>query len=153
MNGRPVWLASVSLRNPDGIVPNTLWGRPSKRHARNLLEVALAGVGDPTRWRLFRMQVTYCLHRAVSDHELELLPEEWKSMKGSALAGGPVEILDSSGCANRASVEPCDNPRRIPLSELTGVPSHTEAWFPEDCGICPSCRDRKLIEEGLELAS
>ena len=150
MHGRPVWLASVSLRTPNGIVPNTLWTESQKAHARKLLAAALKGVGDPEVWRLFRMQITYCLHKAVSDHELELVTVQWRDMPGTALAGGPVEILDSAGCSPSPSVLPCENPTCIPLHKLVGgPPQHPDAWFPEDCGQCAPCLARAEIEAGL----
>ena len=136
MQGRPVWLASVSKRNKSGaIIPNTRWGAYDKRRAIELLKRVLHGVGDPDRgWRLFRMQITYCMHLACSDFEVALLPGEWDTIKGSALAGGPVEILDSGNCATTPSVRPCEDPSK------GGIPGQryfdAEVWIPIDCGQC-----------------
>src|SRR5688572_27054749 len=102
MSGRPVWLASVSRRADvtlrGGLIPprpTTRWSPREHREAREILWRVLEGVGDPARWRLFRMQVTVCLHRAVSDAELAALPRSWAGPGGTALAGGPVQVLES----------------------------------------------------------
>lgn len=148
MQGRPVWLASVSKRNRQGIIPNTRWGAYHRREAVDLLKTVLDGVGDPDRgWRLFRMQITYCMHLACSVSEIELLPDEWETIKGSALAGGPVEILDSGHCATTPSVMPCERPAkgRIPTPSFDA-----DVWIPLDCGLCPPCLDRISIKAGLD---
>lgn len=148
MNGRPVWLASVSKRGPLGITPNTRWMSPEREKAKKLLNMALEGVGDWSRWRMFRMQITYCLHLAVSDEELKRLPDDWATKPGTCLAGGPVEILDSSGIPDQPSVRPCENPTRLPLSRLAGasIGHDPDLWFPEECGECAPCRARAEIE-------
>jgi len=103
-------------------------------------------------WRLFRMNVTYCLHQAVNEAETELITVQWQDQPGGALAGGPVEVLDSCGVEDQPSVLPCENPIKIPLFELTGVPdSHPDCWFPEDCGKCAPCQGRAMHEAALGL--
>ena len=80
MQGRPVWLASISKRNmkTDQIIPNTRWVSWMKKNAIQALWQALGQVGDREKgWRLFRMNITYCLHLAVSDEELEILGPQW----------------------------------------------------------------------------
>lgn len=152
MNGRPVWLASVSRRTRAGTIPNTRWTPGQKRRAIGILSRATDSVGDPERWRLFRMNVTYCLHKAVTDTEMGLLPEGWGTELGGALAGGPVEILDSRGVETQPSCLPCENPTRVPLSSYTGVPStDPDLWFPEDCGLCGPCLGRQEIAAALNL--
>lgn len=151
MNGRPVWLASVSKRSRSGIIPNTEWGSHDREKAKKLLDLTVDGVGDRSRWRLFRMQVTYCLHVAVSDEELARLPCEWATVPGTCLAGGPVEVLASSGIPDQPSVLPCENPARIPLGRITGqLFLRPDLWIPEDCGACEPCQSRAAIEAGLE---
>jgi hypothetical protein len=148
MNGRPVWLASASKRNRQGrIVPNTRWPSPEREKAKKLLRSTVEPSGDWTRWRMFRMQITYCLHVAVSDAEIGRLPVEWQSQSGTCLAGGPVEILASSGIPDQPSVLPCEHPTRVPLGGLTGsVLRDPDLWVPEDCGRCLPCRSRAAIE-------
>jgi len=151
MQGRPVWLASISKRNTKTgqIIPNTRWPAWVKDKAKRTLWQTLKGAGDMNQgWRMFRMNITYCLHVAVSDHELELLPGVWQDQPGGALAGGPVAVLDSGNCGTSPSVLPCENPGReaLPLSGDQMV-TDPDMWFPRDCGLCEPCLDRIRIEE------
>ena len=151
MQGRPVWLASISKRDlrRDVIIPNTRWPEWYKKKAIEALWQVLGGVGDRERgWRMFRMNITYCLHLAVSDEELEILGPQWAAIPGMALAGGPIQILDSGNCQTNPSTLPCDNPRKSMLPTQDGKPQmDPDMWFPEDCGICESCLDRIRIEQ------
>ena len=146
-----MWLVSVSKRNPKTgqIVPNTRWPDWVKDKARKALWQVMSGAGDLNiGWRLFRMNITYCLHIAVSDRELELLPVVWQDQMGTALAGGPVAVLDSGNCATSPSVLPCEHPTREPLP-LSGnqLVTDPDMWFPRDCRLCEPCLDRIRIEE------
>src|SRR5262245_38334777 len=97
MNGQPVWLASVSRRTATGrLSPNTRWTDGIKRQAEALLRSAVRGVGDESRERLFRMNVTYCLHRASTDAEVAGQDDEFRLLAPTGLAGGPVEILSET---------------------------------------------------------
>ena len=52
MNGRPVWLASASLRDRLGqTVPSARWSPADRDLLEQTLEDALNGVGDPSRQR------------------------------------------------------------------------------------------------------
>lgn len=154
MQGRPVWLASVSKRNMklNQLIPNTRWLSWMKKNAKRALWQTLRGVGNPEiGWRMFRMNITYCLHVAVSDAELEVLGPQWMDKPGGALAGGPIEILDFGNCPTNPSVMPCENPTREPLPKAPGqVHSDQDMWFPIDCGKCDPCLDRIRIEQLVE---
>src|SRR5438105_6692773 len=105
MSGWPVWLASMSKRNRFGqIVGAEHWCREPE--AYRLLCKGLIGRGDQGRERLFRMNVTLCLHRAATAEEIRPLPQSWKDDL-SGMAGGPVEILWSKGVPVPESCKPC----------------------------------------------
>jgi hypothetical protein len=148
LDGQPVWLASLSKRNtfllrPDGeprIVPTFEWSADDFAARWNILLGVLRGVGDPERFRLFRMNVTLCLHRALTDAEVDLLGDEWRSCRATALAGGPVEIIASKGCSDAPSCQPCENVVRTPMD-----PAQPELWLPDDCGRCDPCLARERI--------
>lgn len=61
-------LQRVALEHPLARAPHPFLGT----EARHFLDLhgALAGVGDPERERGCRMNVTLCLHRALSDSEI-----------------------------------------------------------------------------------
>lgn len=136
MSGRPVWLASVSRRSAGGRLLATSEWRGRFDRAYRLMRMHLRAVGDDSRERLFRMNVTLCLHRAVSDAELACFPAGWEKTLG-ALAGGPVEVLWSKGLAPSESCLPCHAPGHELLD-----PNRPDLWVPADCGRCPPCRAR-----------
>lgn len=112
MNGQPVWLASVSRRRENGkviYVPD--WSPSQHREAERLIRRAVAGVGDTTRERLFRMNITLCLHRAATDAEVAAQPAWFLHARGFGLAGPPVEVL-SETVPGAASTKPCVAPQR-----------------------------------------
>lgn len=142
MSGWPVWLASMSMRNRHGqIIAAEHWCRHPVAY-RALCKV-LRGVGDPSRERLFRMNVTLCLHRAVTAEEIASLPQTWKDDL-SGMAGGPVEILWSKGVEAPESCKPCLSPGRN-----NAIPGRPDLWIPLDCRKCPPCLARRQIEEAL----
>lgn len=141
MNGQPVWLASLSRRRPNGrvlYVPE--WSGSQRRDAERRLFDLLAGAGDSTQQRLFRMNVTLCLHRAATAEEVASAPSWFLTARGCGLAGGPVEVL-SETVPGAASTKPCVAPRRERLD-----PVNPHAWLPVDCGRCDSCRARRRCE-------
>lgn len=72
MNGRPVWLASISIRNRYGqLMPSSSWAQNPTTLDRleRVLRRQLWGVGDNTAERFFRMPITACYHRALSTDE------------------------------------------------------------------------------------
>jgi hypothetical protein len=114
-----------------------------RKHAEWLLtDVALRGIGDPERERLFRMCITMCLHRGVRQDELELIPQWWHEGPSIDLAGGPVEVLRTRGVPDIESTKPCYQPHKR-MVEI-GRP---DLWMPFDCGMCPPCLDRTARRE------
>lgn len=143
MDGQPVWLVSVSKRNKGHIDATGRWGRREFDHAEKLASDTLAGVGDPGRQRAFRMNITFCIHRAVSDTEIGELPRQWRLAPGS-LAGGPVEVLWSRGIEHRPASQACHKPGHRMI--IAGRP---DLWVPDDCGACPPCLARAAIERKI----
>jgi hypothetical protein len=136
MSGWPVWLASMSKRNRHGqITCAKHWAKDPM--AYDYLCRALHGRGDRTRERLFRMNVTLCLHRAATEEEINGLPQTWKEDL-SGIAGGPVEIIWSKGVVVPESCKPCLHPVHAQV-----IPGRPDLWIPEDCGRCPPCLARK----------
>lgn len=142
MGGVPVWLASYSLRNKKGMLVTTdLFDAVQRRRARDVLLQALAGVGDVNRFRLFRMQVTTCLHRALTDEERDAICA-CPLGRPRYIAGLPVEIIEERGVPDIPSTRPCLTPSRRPLD-----PKNARAWLPVGCGTCEPCRARAEIED------
>ena len=145
MDGKPVWLCSVSHRDKPGragrIIGTADWKLPDFAMAERLAHAALCGVGDSNRERAFRMNITFCLHRAISPQEQIVLPAAWNTAPGG-LAGGPVEILWSRGIEHRPAAMPCRNPRRLRVA-----PGRPDLWVPEDCRQCEPCRARRRCRE------
>lgn len=73
-----MWLASAPKRNNrGGIVTTDTWTEGRLAIGGQILTRTLRGLGDRGRgWRLFRMQVTLCLHVACSEAELLRLPSD-----------------------------------------------------------------------------
>lgn len=137
MDGWPVWLASVSRWRVNGKPKLTHeWRRMETADGVEQLQRLLRGVGDPTRWRLFRMNLTLCMHRAVNQAEAAQLPPA----QLCHLAGGPVEVL-AEAAPGALSTQPCRTPR---WSRLSG-----QVKLPVDCGECDTCLARRSAEEGL----
>ncbi len=138
MSGWPVWLASMSRHNRHGeLVAAKHWCREPEAYED--LCKALHGRGDPSRERLFRMNLTLCLHRAATEEEIASLPQTWRDDL-SGMAGGPVEIIWSKGVPVPESCKPCLNPDHQEM--MAGRP---DLWIPWDCGRCPPCLARKQI--------
>lgn len=137
MKGQPVWLASVSRIRANGetfYVPE--WSPSQLRAAEKLLRGVVAGVGNPDRERLFRMNVTLCLHRAATDEEVAAQPPWFLTARGQGLAGGPVQVLSETE-EGSPSTRPCVKPKRYVID-----PSSPFGWIPVDCGACESCLAR-----------
>ena len=143
MDGQPVWLCSVSFAPKGRIKATGEWSADELALASRLAQSALSGVGDPARQRAFRMNVTYCVHRAVAGEEKSRLPAEWACAPGG-LAGGPVEVLWSRGIEHRPAAMPCREPGRLVLDR-----SRPDLWVPEDCGRCPPCLARARIASNI----
>jgi hypothetical protein len=141
MAGRPVWLASVSYRRPNGVdpIPTARWGPGVRRQAIRLAHAALAGVGDDRYERGFLMCSTLCFHRGASDPEIAALPPG-----PGGLAGPPFSetIYETPECPPAGlSFAPCDRRtfRRLGSGGLLPV---------DECGECPSCRARERALAG-----
>lgn len=135
MDGWPVWLASLSMRDRNGnIIPTARWGDIRLGRAQHSIDTLLEGLGDRGRERSFRMCITLCRHRALSEAEADQLPEDWWTTPAVDLAGGPVEVLWHRGVPESLSTQPCTNPTRIPMG--IGL------YLPEDCGTCEPCGAR-----------
>lgn len=142
MDGRPVWLASASYKSPitDRIIATgDLTDSKRKQMEQTLLDV-LEGVGDLEAERLFRMNVTLCIHRALTEDEVANLPPEFHTCEAIDLAGGPIEILRQN-VPPRPSTMPCEHP-----TQHTLVPGRPDLWLPLDCGECEPCKARAAIE-------
>lgn len=145
-DGGPVWLASASFRDSRGTVATGDWTEDMRRRAKRALENVLAGAGHPGHQRLFRMNVTMCLHRAASAAEVaKLKPSFWQG--GGSLAGGPVEILEERGMPGRPRELPCENPGRY-VTDFR----RPDLWLPVDCERCPPCLDRLAVRRDIEAA-
>lgn len=148
MRGTPVWLASLSRTSRLTGLPYAtgLWTAEMRAEGERLLKEALAGVGDPTRERLFRMNVTLCLHRALTADEVAGLPTSFHQAPPVDLAGGPVEVLWETE-EGTPSTRPCVAPHHIPLP---GLGSHPMLWLPGDCGACEPCRARAALDDRMD---
>ena len=140
MDGWPVWLASMSRRDRNGdIIPTGKWTPEQLAEGEDMLNTLLDGVGDDSRERCFRMCMTLCRHRALSQDEVDGLPEWWDSVVPTDIAGGPVQVLWMKGVEDRPSTRPCENPGRHVIDALKGL------YLPLDCGECEPCLARIAV--------
>src|SRR5688572_29009497 len=97
-----------------------------RRRADQILDSALDGIGYPERERSFSMCLTHCRHRALTDHEVERLPESWRHGMPSSIAGGPLVVHWTRGIdpTLTLSADPCDHVRLEPHPDprFGGVP-------------------------------
>lgn len=107
----------------------------------------LGPAGDDSRERLFRMNVTLCLHRALTDEEVDQLPRSFHEAEPIDLAGGPVEILRETE-EGLETTKPCHTPSKIALD-----PRDVLLWFPGDCGTCPPCLARAALQAERDEAT
>ena len=135
-----MWLASASVWRGSWIVGTGQW-RPRVRDqvAAILRDEVMDGIGDLDAQRLFRMNVTLCLHRSLTTQEEERLPADWHEVPPLDIAGGPVEVLWENVPA-RPSAQPCGQPRHV-----QAPPGRPDLWIPEDCGRCEPCLARAEI--------
>lgn len=142
MNGRPVWLASVSQWNGTKIIPTSRWGSGVRNAGLKTARRVLGPLGDESMERAFLMCATLCYHRGASDAEIAELPEG-----PGGLAGPPFDqvIFETSECPPAGlSFTPCDR-RRFHTIRRNGA----ELKMPiDDCGECPSCEARSLAMTG-----
>jgi hypothetical protein len=140
MDGLPVWLASTSrldLRTGRiAFVPT--WSPAWMRDSTSSLYRLLGPLGDRSRERIFRMNVTLCVHRALSREEIAGLPEWFWEGQAEGIAGAPVQVIWES-IPGSASTKPCASPER---HWLPGYEGDQHGWIPRDCGVCASCLAR-----------
>lgn len=142
MNGTPVWLASVSHKSKT----TDRWVRQEHATAKAMLLRVLQGVGDESRQRVFRMCVTLCMHRALTEAEIAGLPQSFHDAEAVDVAGGPVEIVEETEPGS-PSTRPCESPTMIDLAEALGRNiSHKGATFAQDCGNCIPCIARRKCQ-------
>lgn len=150
MSGQPVWLASISRRSPlhpSKPISTQLWFPQVRREAEGHLLRLLGPAGNPGRERLFRMQVTLCLHRALTDEEVAMAGPALRTDTPIDLAGGPVEILRETE-EGLLTTKPCHTPAKVRLD-----PRDPLLWFPADCNQCPPCVARMKLQEERQRAS
>src|SRR4051812_20264218 len=125
MRGSPVWLASLSRRSPISgkRLSTQVWDARTMDDSIALLRRILGPAGDASRERIFRMQITLCIHRALSIDEIAALPDWFHTDGGTDLAGGPVEIIWESE-EGQLSTRPCERPIRHPLDKTNPL-----LWF------------------------
>lgn len=130
-----MWLASASLRDRHGrIRPAKDWDPETTARVSESLTACLDGIGDPEHEREFRMCITLCRHRALTDDEFAALPPWWHEADAIDIAGGPVEVLWVRNVPETPATQPCVAPGKTYISD--GL------WLPEDCGKCEPCRAR-----------
>ncbi len=140
MEGWPVWLASVTLRDRAWkIRPTETWTAKDHEHATAVLDMALGDVGDDSKQRQFRMCSTLCRHRALTDAEASKLPSWWFTEIAKDIAGGPVELEWEKGLAPSLSTRPCEHPSWVQID-----PNDARLKFPMDCGECEPCKARAM---------
>jgi hypothetical protein len=141
MNGRPVWLASVSRWNGGKIVPAERWGPGTIRASVEVAHRVLEGVGDPSLERGFRMCTTLCFHRGLTDVEIAELPPGPGGLAGPPgldvvweTPDVPPVSLSFTACAHRR------------FERVRGA-THTLKLPVDDCTdpTCLSCRARDRV--------
>ena len=140
MQGRPVWLASVSQWRNGRPIQTARWGTGVRRLALDIAHQAVDGVGDPTLERGFLMCLTLCFHRGATDDEIARMPQG-----PGGLAGPPFAetIWETPDCPPAGlSFAPCENrtTRRL------GPPAWKLRMPVDDCGDCPTCEARAGLD-------
>lgn len=142
MNGRPVWLASGSVRDSFGrAIPSARWTFKDLSLLERTLLSVLEGVGDQAFERFFQMPVTGCIHRKLTEKEEAGLHPSWNAAKAVHMAGGPLAIIRET-CEGSDSTKPCVQPLHLPSP---GDPDD-DVFLLEDCGLCVPCKARLALE-------
>lgn len=134
----------MSRRDGRGaIIPTNRWAASMMARAEQVLTGMLAGAGDHTRERLFRLQVRVSLQRALTPAEIAALPGWFNEAPAVDPLGGPVAILRETE-PGPLSTRPCRRPvhQPLPLAEARSGTQDRDLWIPADCGACPSCLAR-----------
>lgn len=140
MDGVPVFLASTSRRDwrTGRLLFTPTWPQPWYQDSIAALRRLLGPLGDRSRERIFRMNLTLCVHRALTDEECARLPASFWEGDAEGIAGAPVAVLWEN-VPGALSTKPCAAPHKAPIS---GYARDPDGWIPVDCGICPSCLAR-----------
>jgi hypothetical protein len=88
-----------------------------------------------------------CLHRALTDEEVDRAGPALRTDLPTDLAGGPVEILRETE-EGLLTTKPCHSPSRVSLD-----PRDPLLWIPFDCATCPPCLARKALQEERDQLS
>jgi hypothetical protein len=149
MQGRPVWLASLSLRlRSTGLIrPAELWHKDTLKAAKEVVRRSLLkGIGDVSMERMFRMCMTLCFHRALTREEIEGLPPQFLANKPRDFAGGPLHTYYSRGVPkDLPTLVPCMKPRK------TYLDMSLENYVVNDCGECRPCMARLALSQYIDL--
>lgn len=132
---------------PTKPISTGLWIPQARREAEAHLLRLLGPAGNPARERLFRMNVTMCLHRALTDEEVDAAGPALRTDAPTDLAGGPIEILRETE-EGLETTKPCHNPTRVGMD-----PRDALLWLPFDCTKCPPCIARMALQEERDLAT
>lgn len=149
MQGRPTWVASLAIKVPDGaLVPISSWQKQTiKAAVSQFTRYILKGVGNDGLQRLFAMDKIICFQRALTNEEIEGLPDWFLSYKPTDAFGGPRRNFFFTGIPEDSpTTQPCIKPAKI-YHDLQGN------YSLEDCDNCRPCRARLAISqfvEGLE---
>ena len=82
------------------------------------------------------MQVTLCIHRALTAEDVAALPAYFHTDPATDLAGGPVEIIYETE-------EGLLSTRAVPCARADSArPLESAAVDSGDCGACPPCGAR-----------
>lgn len=140
----------MALRDSAGnLIGTAEWTPEMWRYAEMTLKsTVLAGVGDRSRERFFRMCITACLHRGLTPQELRRLPAWWHEAPAIDIAGGPLEIIWAHGVPDIPSARPCENPGRRAIH-----PKRLDLWLPMDCGQCGPCMARRALRPGCAVGA
>lgn len=137
-----MWLASASMRNASGeVVGAPRWGHGVNLTAEKLIDEALAGVGDASMERCFRMPVTLCRHRALTDAEAAALPQWWHDAPAIDIAGPLLEVVWSRGIKESPTLQPCAEPGRQPIPGS----KQSDLYLIVPCERCASCLARAAV--------
>ena len=94
----------------------------------------LKGVGNQSMETCFRMNVTLCMQRALTEAEAQQLTCPLDA--AIRLAGAPVELLWVKGVTGH-TLRPCENVIKHVID-----PTRPDLWFPIDCENCEPCEAR-----------
>jgi len=127
------------MRDSEGrIIPTGRWSSRQREKAERLIERLLAPVGDQSREVAFRMNVTLCRHRGLTDHEEANLPSAFHAFRANDTAGASIELLWAEGVTGEA-IQPCEHPSREPIAGT----DDPDLWLPVPCEACGPCRARE----------